>query len=167
MIPPRQSGFGRRPAARPAQPGSGRSAGGGVQPTFVQQVADPGFDVAGSWTLGGSGIGTSAVAGGVLQITSTDNLYTAVPATVNTPLPIGNYSVTYTILNYASGSIAIVHSASADLSSSTDGTIRSGNGTFTQTLGGWSVPRYIGLKGQGAAVVNSMQIDNMTITRVS
>lgn len=40
-----------------------------------------------------------------------------------------------------------------------------GNGTYVETLtfaGG-----YIGLKGEGAAVVNNLQVDDMTILRAS
>lgn len=147
---------------------SGAGGGGSPYPpaNFSQMVTDPGFASAPAWTLAGSGIGTSAVAGGVLQITSTDNVYTAVPATA-LPLPGGIYTVVFTILNYVTGSISIAASAAAALSSSTDGTTRSANGTYTQNIFLAAPGGFIGLKGQGAAVVNSMQIDNFTITRAA
>lgn len=158
---------GRRPAfGRGTGSSRGVNEGGPFVPTFVQQVIDPGFDNAGSHTLAGSGIGTSAIAAGVLQITSIDNSYTELPSTVNAPLPAGTYSTVYTILNYVSGSISVASSLTTNLASSSDGTTRSANGTFTENLV-LAVARYIGLKGQGAAIVNSMQIDNFTITRVS
>ncbi len=147
--------------------GSGSSGGGGVQPTFVQQVIDPTFDDATKHTLGGAGIGTSAVAGGVLQITSTTAAYTELPTTINAPLPAGTYTVTFTVLNYASGSISIASSAVVGLTSSTDGTTRSADGTYTESLVVANPSGYIGLKGQGAAVVNSLQVDNFTFRRVS
>lgn len=158
---------GRRPAiGRGVGASRGVHAGSPPAPTFVQQVIDPTFDNAGSHTLAGSGIGTSAIAAGVLQITSTDNVYTELPATVNAPLPAGTYSVVYTVLTYVSGTISIANSLTTNLATSTDGTNRVANGTYTESMT-LLVPRYIGLKGQGAAVVNSMQIDNFTITRVS
>ncbi len=159
----------RRPVKGRSRAGRGSTGAIGAaafQPTFVQQVNDPGFDVAGQHTLAGSGIGTSSVTGGVLQITSTDNVYTELPTTVNAPLPAGTYSVVFTILNYASGTISIANSLTTNLASSTDGTNRAANGTFTESMV-LAVPRYIGLKGQGAAVVNSMQIDNFTIQRTA
>jgi hypothetical protein len=146
--------------ARPAKAASATDAA-----FFDQQVLDPGFASAGSHTLGGAGIGTSAVAGGVLQITSTTAAYTELPATRLNPLPAATYLVTFTIGSYASGTISIAASATANLASSTDGTSRTADGTYAENLV-LATPGYIGLKGQGAAVVNSMQIDNLTIVRV-
>lgn len=134
---------------------------------LLEQLVDPGFADNTKWTLAGSGIGTSAVSGGVLQITSVTNVYTAVGAyAFNTPLKPGTYTVVYTILNYVAGSISASASTAADLSSSTDGTTNSANGTYTQDLG---LPSggYIGLKGEGAAIVNNLQIDNMSIKKSS
>lgn len=135
-------------------------------PTFVQQVVDTGFLNAGLATLGGTGIGTSAVTGGVLSIVSTTAAYYLRPSTVNAPLPAGTYRVTYTISGYVSGAISIAASANTDLSSSVDGTTRSANGTYTETIT-LATPGYIGLKGQGAAVINAFSVDDLTIQRVS
>ena len=163
-----------RPFARPASRPLGGlvtaiRAGGGSNDrdaSWNQEVVDPGFSDASKWTLSGSGLGTSAVTGGVLQITSTTNVYFALPATNFTPLPAGVWTVTYTILNYVSGSISMCSSLSSSLSSSTDGTTQSANGTYTENIQ-LLLPGYIGLKGQGAAIVDSMQIDNFTITRAA
>ena len=81
-----------------------------------QQTADSGFAAASQWTLSGTGIGTSAVTGGVLQITSTTNVYYALPATADTPLYPGIYTVTFTILNFTSGAISWIASTSSALS---------------------------------------------------
>jgi hypothetical protein len=161
---------GRRAIERASERMSGpshlrNSVGGLGEAFFAQQVVDPGFSAAGSHTLGGAGIGTSAVAGGVLQITSTTAAYTELPATRITPLPAGTYTVTFTIGSYVSGTISIAASANVALTSSTDGTNRTANGTYAENLV-LATPGYIGLKGQGAAVVNDMQIDNLTIVRV-
>jgi hypothetical protein len=106
------------------------------------------------------------VAGGVLQVTSVSNVYFALPATTIAPLLPGVYTLVFTVLNYASGTIGSIFSTSSELSGGTTGPARTGNGTFTETLtlvaGG-----YIGLGGQGAAVVNSLQVDNMTIVRAA
>ena len=161
---------GRRAMERASERRSGpvnlRNSVGGLSAAFyAQQVIDPGFADAGSHTLGGAGIGTSAVAGGVLQITSINADYTAVPATKLSPLPAGTYTVTFTVGSYVSGEISPAASATADLASPTDGSSRSADGTYTEDLV-LTTPGYIGLRGQGAAVVNSMQIDNLTIVRV-
>lgn len=137
--------------------------------SLAQMVLDPGFAVAGSHTLSGSGLGTSAVTGGVLQVTSTTNIYFERPAYTQNQqvLPAGNYTTTYTVLNYVSGSIAVV--SASDIAFSTNlvsGTTRSANGTYTEAIS-LLTPGYIGLSGKGAAIVDSMQIDNFTITRVS
>jgi hypothetical protein len=147
---------------------SGATASGAGAPpwTTVNLVVDPGFADASKWTLTGSGIGTSAVTGGVLQVTSTSNVYFALPATSIAPLEPGVYTVTYTVLTYVSGTIATIFSTSSALSGGTAGPARTGDGTYVETL---TLPAggYIGLAGQGAAVVNSLQIDNMTIARAS
>lgn len=165
-----------RPAARPAgRPSvapyavaSSVTPGGFTAPQWlpVQLVVDPGFASAPSWTLSGAGIGTSAVAGGVLQVTSVSNVYFVLPATSIAPLLPGVYTVTYTVLTYASGTIGTIFSTSSALSGGTAGAARTGNGTFTETL---TLPAggYIGFGGQGAAVVNSLQVDNMTIVRAA
>ncbi len=160
-----------RPLGRPlARPGTGGGASGGgsdaSRASWVQEVVDPGFANAAKWTLTGSGLGTSAVTGGVLQITSTTNVYFALPATVQAPLDPGVYTVTFTVLNYVSGTIGWIASTSSALSGGATGAARTANGTYTENVtlasGG-----YIGLGGQGAAIVDSMQIDNMTFSRVA
>ncbi len=144
---------------------SGSSASPQLQ---IELVFDGGFAAAGSHTLGGSGIGTSSVTGGVLQITSTTNVYYERPKLTGSSEPVGpgTYTVVYTILNYSSGTISITANTNTDLTLGTplDGTNRSANGTYTEDLN-ISVPSYIGLRGQGASVVNSMQIDNLSIKR--
>lgn len=133
-----------------------------------QRVLDSGFAVAAAHILTGSGIGTSAVTGGVLQVTSVTNVYFERPLyAVNTLLEAGAYSTTFTIGSYATGSIAVV--AAEDTAFSVNlvsGTTRSANGTYTENI---TLARagYIGLSGKGAAIVDSMQIDNFTIARVS
>jgi hypothetical protein len=132
-------------------------------------VLDPGFAAAGSHTLTGSGLGTSAVTGGVLQITSTTNIYFERPAYTQNQLvlPAGVYSAVYTVLNYVSGSIAVVSASDTAFATNlVSGTTRSANGTYTENIT-LLTPGYIGLSGKGAAIVDSMQIDNFTITRVS
>jgi len=129
----------------------------------AQRAVDPNFDSGGLTVLGGSGLGTSSVTGGVLSIISTTNAYFARNPLLLEP---GSYSVSFTILNYVSGAISISCSANTDMSSSTDGTTRSANGTFTESLT-LTAPGYIGLKGQGAAIVNALQVDNLSITRVA
>lgn len=74
--------------------------------SLSQRVLDPGFAAAGSHTLIGSGLGTSAVVGGVLQITSTTNVYFERPTYISgLLLEAGTYTTVYTVLNYATGSI--------------------------------------------------------------
>lgn len=167
----------RRPASRFAarrspkgrgSPGSGGS-GAGVPPRWynVQQVTDPGFASAPSWTLSGTAIGTSAVSGGVLQVTSTGNTYFVLPATVQAPLDAGVYTVVYTILNFVAGSISITtNSLSALTPGGTNGTAQTANGTYTENIL-VATPGYIGLRGRGADIVNNLQVDNMTIVRAS
>jgi hypothetical protein len=136
---------------------------------LTQRVLDPGFAAAGSHTLTGSGLGTSAVAGGVLQITSTTNVYFERPTYTQgaVMLEAGTYSTVYTVLNYASGSIAVVGASDTAFSVNlVSGTTRSANGTYTENIT-LATPGWIGLSGKGAAIVDSMQIDNFTITRVS
>ena len=159
----------RRPLSRPARApygrsGSGTQGSGGVPVMFVQEVVDPGFASAPSWTISGAGAGTSAVAGGVLQVTSTTNVYFILPATRTAPLTPGVYTVTWTVLTYVSGTIGTIFSTSSALSGGTAGPARTGNGTFIETL---TLPAggYIGMGGQGAAIVNSLQVDNFTIQR--
>ena len=134
----------------------------------VQRVADSAFTAAASHILSGTGIGTSAVAGGLLQITSTTNVYFYRPLYgQGMILEAGTYSTTYTIGTYVSGSIAIVGADDAAFSLNlVSGTTRSANGTYTETI---TLARagYIGLGGKGASIVNSLQISNFTITRVS
>ncbi|MDB6036011.1 MAG: hypothetical protein JWM16_6349 [Verrucomicrobiales bacterium] len=159
--------------SRVSSRGSGPAGegGGGLNlpaPDFrTQWVTDPGFASGGSHTLSGSGLGTSSVTGGVLQITSTDNVYFERPTFSTEPLVAGTYTVTFTILNYSTGSISLVSSPNTNLTTSAIlGTIRAANGTFTENIvlasGG-----YIGLSGRGSAVVNSMQIDNLTVQRAA
>ena len=143
------------------------SSGAGAPPwTTVNLVVDPGFADATKWTLTGAGIGTSAVAGGVLQITSTTEVYFALPATSITPLAPGVYTVTYTVLTYVSGTIGTIFSTSSALSGGTAGSARTADGTYVETL---TLPAggYIGFAGQGLGIVNSLQVDNMTIARAS
>ena len=159
-----------RPLARPtARPGFGNATASGSdssRASWVQQVVDPGFAAAGSWTLAGTGIGTSAVTGGVLQVTSVDDAYTARPALVAQPLDPGVYTVVFTVLNYVTGTVGTVFSLTTTLIGGTAGAARTANGTYTENVtlvaGG-----YIGLGGQGAAIVNSLQVDDMTIARVA
>lgn len=133
----------------------------------AQRVLDSGYAVAAAHVLTGSGIGTSAVTGGVLQVTSVTNVYFERPLyAVNTLLEAGTYSTTFTIGSYATGSIAVV--AAEDTAFSVNlvsGTTRSVNGTYTENI---TLTRagYIGLSGKGASIVDSMQIDNFTVTRV-
>jgi hypothetical protein len=141
--------------------------GAGAPPwTIANLVVDPGFASAGSWTLTGSGIGTSAVAGGVLQVTSVTGVYFVLPATSIAPLAPGTYMVTYTVGTYVSGTIGTIFSTSSALSGGTAGPARTADATYIETL---TLPAggYIGLAGQGAAIVNSLQVDNMTISRAS
>lgn len=159
-----------RPLARPLAASfvgsSGSGGGDSSRSNWVQEVVDPGFASAGSWTIAGTGKGASAVVGGVLQVTSTDNAYTVLPATVQAPLDPGVYSVTFTVLTYATGTIGTVFSLTTTLIGGTAGAACTANGTYTENVtlvaGG-----YIGLAGQGAAIVNSLQVDNMTIQRVA
>jgi hypothetical protein len=158
-----------RPQTRPmARPSFGGATGGGSSgvAAWVQQVVDPGFASAGSWTLTGAGIGTSAVTGGVLQVTSVTNVYFVLPATIQAPLDPGVYTVTYTVLNYIAGTIGTIASTSSALSGGTTGTGQTANGTYTETV---TLPAggYIGLGGQGAAIINNLQVDNMTIMRAA
>ena len=157
-----------RPLMAPYAVLAGASTGGAGAPpwTTVDLVIDPGFADATKWTLTGSGIGTSAVTGGVLQVTSTSNVYFALPATSIASLEPGVYTVTYTVLTYVSGTIGTIFSTSSALSGGTAGPGRTADGTYIETL---TLPSggYIGLAGQGAAIVNSLQVDNMTITRES
>lgn len=133
----------------------------------TQRVADPGYSSAAAHVLSGSGLGTSSVTGGVLQITSTTQVYFARPLyALSQLLEAGSYSVTFTIGSYISGSIAPVAAADTAFSQGlVTGTTRSANGTYTETIV-LPVAGYIGLSGEGAAVVDSMQIDNLTIMRV-
>lgn len=135
----------------------------------IQQIIDPGFADNTKWTLAGSGLGTTSVTGGVLNIVSTSNVYTAVPTAYvgGATLPGGVYTVTYTILNYTTGSLSASASASASLSSSVDGATNAANGTFTDTLTLVAPGGYIGIKGQGAAIVDALQVDNFTVVRAA
>lgn len=141
----------------------------GIIANPVQQIPDPGFASAPSWTLAGTGIGTTSVTGGVLNIISTTNVYTAVPTTYvsGATLPGGTYTVTYTILGYTSGSVSVSASANSALSSSVDGTTQSANGTYTQDILLVAPGGFIGIKGQGAAIADILQIDNFTVVRSS
>lgn len=166
----------RRPFARPlARPLSGRGAaggasaagGGGPAPVWAQQVIDPGFASAGQHVLSGSGIGTSAVAAGVLTIASTTNVYFERPLVLTTPLPQGTYSVTFTISAFATGAISPITASDTAFSANVVlGTSRGANATYTETIV-LLVPGYIGLSGRGASIVNSMVIDDLTIQQVS
>ena len=157
-----------RPLAAPYAVSAGTSASSGGAPpwTIANLVTDPGFASAGSWTLSGSGIGTSAVAGGVLQVTSVSNVYFVLPATTIAPLLPGVYTVTYTVLTYVAGTIGTIFSTSSALSGGTAGAARTADGTYVETL---TLPLggYIGLAGQDAAIVNNLQVDNMTISRAA
>lgn len=160
-----------RPQYRPSLRGAGVASGGGSSggvnlPGWVQQVVDPGFASPGSWTFGGTGIGTTAVTGGVLQVTSVDNAYTVRGALLTQPLDPGVYTTTFTVLNYVSGAIGTVFSLTTTLIGGTFGTARSANGTYTETV---TLPAggYIGLAGEGSAVVNNLQVDNFTILRAA
>lgn len=132
-----------------------------------QRIADPAFNVANQYVLSGSGLSTSAIAVGLLTIASLTNIYFARPLYLgNALLEAGTYSVTFTIASYLAGSIAPV--AAQDTAFSTglvSGTSRSANGTYTENII-LALPGYIGLSGKGAAIVNSMTIDNFTIQRV-
>lgn len=133
----------------------------------TQRVADPGYLSAAAHVLSGSGLGTSSVTGGVLQITSVTNIYFARPLyALSQLLEAGAYSVTFTISSYAAGSVAPLGATDTAFSLGVvNGTTRSANGTYTETIV-LPVAGYIGLSGQGAAIVDSMQIDNFTVTRV-
>ncbi len=133
--------------------------------SLLQRVVDPGFNSAGSWMLAGSGIGTTAIAAGVLTVATTTATYTAVPVLTEPELEPGTFSVVYTISGYVSGGISIAASASPSLSSPTDGTARTGNGTFTESLILTSAG-FIGLRGR-SGTVSSMVIDNFTVTRTA
>lgn len=159
--------------SRPAQGrGSSPSTLGTIAisgPKFVQQVIDTGFASAGSHTLGGSGISTSAIAAGVLTIASITNVYYERPTFTSQPLTAGTYTVTYTISSYVAGSISITSSTNTDLSTggnSRDGTTQAANGTYTENIV-LLLAGYIGLRGQGAAIVNSMVIDDLTVVRAA
>ncbi len=163
---------GRASAPALSNRGAGAAGAGGfaransLPANPVQQVVDPGFADDTKHTIGGAGAGTTAVAGGVLTIASTTNVYYERPAFLTDPLFAGTYQVTFTISSYASGSISIAASASATFATSVDGTARSADGTYVQNIS-LSTTGYIGLKGQGAAVVNSMVIDNLTVIQVA
>lgn len=133
----------------------------------LQRVLDPGYAVPADHVLTGSGLGTSSVTGGVLQITSTTNVYFARPLyagnQVNEP---GIYQTQFTIGSYVTGSIAVVGADDPLFALNlVSGTVRSANGTYTENLV-LLRPGYIGLGGKGGAIVDSMQIDNFTVTRV-
>lgn len=131
------------------------------------RVLDPGYAVAAAHVLTGSGLGTSAVTGGVLQITSTTNVYFARPLyAVSLILEAGTYSTTFTIGSYVTGSVAVVAADDTAFSLNlVSVTTRSANGTYTENI---TLARagYIGISGKGASIVDSMTIDNFTITRV-
>lgn len=133
-----------------------------------QRVADSAFNAPALHILSGSGLSTTAVAAGLLTIASLTNVYFTRPAYLgNAVLEPGNYSVTFTVGTYLTGSIAPVAASDTAFSSNlVSGTSRSANGTYTETIT-LSMPGYIGLGGKGAAIVNSMTIDNLTIARVS
>lgn len=138
-------------------------------PNPIQQIPDPGFASAPSWVIAGAGAGTTSVTGGALNIVSTTNVYTAVPTAYvgGATLPGGVYTVTYTILNYTTGSVSASASANSALSSSVDGATNAANGTFTDTLLLVAPGGFIGIKGQGAAIVDTLQIDNFTVLRAA
>lgn len=131
----------------------------------IQRVIDTAFNSTALWTLAGSGIGTTAIASGILTIVSTSATYTAVPVLKTGQLEPGSYSITYTIGSYVSGGISICSSTAASMASPTDGTERTANGTYTQTLV-ITQPSYVGLRGT-SGVVSSMTIDDFICTRVS
>ena len=160
---------GSRPYSRGSSPSAAGKSLGVNGPKYVQLVIDTGFAVAGSHTLGGSGISTSAIAGGVLTIASLTNVYYERPTFSAQPLTAGTYTVVFTISSYVAGSISITSSSNTDLSTggnSRDGTTRTANGTYTENIV-LLVTGYIGLRGQGAAIVNSMAIDNLTVVRAA
>lgn len=134
----------------------------------LQRVLDPGYAVAASHILTGSGLGTSSVTGGVLQITSTTNVYFARPLYVSKQVnEAGTYQTQFTIGSYVTGSIAVVGADDPLFANNlVSGTTRAANGTYTENLV-MLRPGYIGLGGKGGAIVDSMQIDNFTITRVA
>lgn len=133
-----------------------------------QRAADAGMTNAAQYILSGTGLNTTAIAAGVLTIASLTNVYFVRPAYLgNAVLEAGTYSVTYTVGSYLTGSIAAVGASDTAFSTNlVSGTTRSANGTYTETIT-LATPGYIGLSGKGAAIVNSMTIDNFTITRVS
>lgn len=131
----------------------------------LQRVVDSAFNSANLWTIAGTGIGTSAIAAGVLTLATTTTTYTIVPVYTEPELEAGTYSVVYTISSYVSGGVGIAASASPSLSSPTDGTSRTGNGTFTESLI-LAAEGFIGLRGR-SGTVSSMVIDNFTVTRTA
>lgn len=134
----------------------------------AQRVLDPGFAVAASHVLTGSGLGTSAVSSGVLQITSTTNVYFERPLyALSLILEAGTYQTQFTIGSYLTGSIAVVGADDPLFALNlVSGTTRSANGTYIENL---VLPRqgYMGLGGKGGVIADSMTIDNFTITRVA
>lgn len=131
----------------------------------LQRVVDSAFNYSAYWALAGSGIGTTAISGGVLTIVSASATYTIVPALTTGQLEPGSYSVAYTVSGYVSGGISICSSLSPSLSTPTDGTERTSNNTYTETLV-LTQRRYVGLRGT-SGVVSSMTIDNFTINRTA
>lgn len=147
--------------------------GGGASPTkvgardgnWLQQVRDPGMANSGLQNLGGTGVSTSAITGGLCQIASLTNLYYVRPTCLQGPLDAGSYTVAYSIATYVSGTIGVAFGANVDLTvSATQGPARTANGSYSESVILTS-PGYIGLAGQGAAVVNSLQVTSLTVVR--
>lgn len=165
---------GRASAPALSSRGAGAAGAGGraqanpIPANPTQLVVDPGYDDDTKHSVTGSGAGTTAVAAGVLTIDSTTDVYRVRPTvTPIEPLLQGTYQTTFTVSSYATGAISVCASANSGLTSSTNGVSRSADGTYTEVIVLHHPTGYIGLSGRGAAVVNSMVIDNFTIIQVA
>lgn len=132
---------------------------------WLQQVLNPTMSVGGLQNLGGTGLSTTAITGGLLQIASLTAAYYVRPTMIQGPLDAGSYTVAYSLATYVAGTIGVAYGPNTDLTVSvTAGPGRTANGSYSETVI-LTTPGYIGLAGQGAAVVNSLQVTSLTIVR--
>lgn len=136
--------------ARPVDSGYAR---GGVF-YGANEIANGGFDSdtvwshPADWTIA-AGIATIAVAAGTRNLTQSGlALVEGAP-----------YEVTFTVLNYVSGSVT----ASIIGGTIVSGTARSSNGTFTQILVAGPTPSTFRIQ---AAISSSLSVDNVRLRRV-
>lgn len=129
---------------------------------------DPSFDNAAQWALYGSGIGTTAVTGGAMDVLSTTSTWAFRIKNGDALFPAGSYRLTITVADWVSGAFSPTGHASdmnviATGNSQLGTASATGNGVHTWDIE-LAAPMHLGIRGRSG--VADMRVTDLSLRKL-